>query len=348
MPTVDAILDAFARQSKYCRLRDAPLTASIIDGAALDIKDGGPLRDLVNNFDEDPGKGALALRIAGAAHYLFIKGCAGPLSACYEVPESIDASAARNGLVTLVNEYGSVFRKYISNPPQTNEINRIAALLPALSKVAQRFGMPLDLFELGASGGLLLTPDRCRVDYGSFEWGDGDIALRSEWRGEPPDLSPALNICRRLGCDRSPMDYFDPEQLDIAHSYIWPEHPQRRVLFDAAVKGARGTGVRVERADALEWLKTRALPQEGAVSVVFTSVFAVYLSDEERAELQRITETFGAQASEAAPLAFIQFEPWQALDFIEFTVDLTIWPGGAKERVATAHAHGQWVQAPTA
>lgn len=346
-PKRDDWLAAFEGQAAYCRKRDAALTASVIDAAAADIKAGGALAGLVADFDEDPARGALALRIAGAAHYLAIKGRAGPLQQAYENAAPLGEPEMGVALAALAPAHLEVFRDFIARPPQTNEINRLAALLPAFSQVAKAHRLPLDLYELGASGGLLLSPDRCAIDYGSFNWGDGPLTLTSHWRGAAPDLVPALSIRNRSGCDRRPIDFSDPEQLDIARSYIWPEHKARRRMFDAAVAEAQKNAAQVDRADALVWLAARAIPQPGAVSVVFTSVFAVYLDDTETARMNAQMVAFGSQATEEAPVAFIQFEPEDIMDFVTFNIDVTMWPGGARRRIATANAHGAWVEPTT-
>ena len=129
------------------------LTASLIDAATRSISNGGPLCALLDGFNEDPAKGALALRIAGALHYLHITNRSGGLSSHYE---ALFAGRPRNGARrsrrSVIGE-SDIFQRFIANPPQTNEINRVAALLPAFSEVSKRFGLPLDLYELGASGG---------------------------------------------------------------------------------------------------------------------------------------------------------------------------------------------------
>ncbi len=345
MPASKAdILAAFERQSEYCRTRGASLTAALIDAAAVDIKANGPVAGLVKNFGEDPAKGALALRIAGAVHYLANKGRAGSLQPAYQSLRAPGEAEFAVALVALAEAHGTVFQSFIARPPQTNEINRLAALIPAMSEVSSRFDLPLDLYELGTSGGLLLAPDQCSIDYGSFAWGDGVIALKSDWRGEAPDLVKRLDIRHRLGCDRQPLDFSDPEQLDIAHSYIWPEDPRRRQTFDAAISATRDLGAQIDCDDALEWLAARTVPKSGTVSVVFTSVFAVYLDDGETTRLHSLMDDIGARATAAAPIAFVQFEPEAAMDFVTFNVDVTTWPGGERRRIATAHAHGRWVE----
>ncbi|MEO1251048.1 MAG: DUF2332 domain-containing protein [Pseudomonadota bacterium] len=342
--TRDDLAAAFRLQATYCRKRNAVLTASIVEGAALDIEAGGPFAALFADFTEDPGKSAAALRIAGAVHYLVIKGRAsGAVAALYDEPREVDAGAARDMLTGLLKDHRQVFDQFTVNPPQTNEINRVAALLPALSEVASLTGLPLDLYELGASGGLLLAPDYCAIDYGSFRWGDGPVQLKSEWRGAKPEFVDLLTIGRRFGCDRNPIDFSQAEQCDVMHSYIWPEHEARRRRFDAAVDVTRAAGARVEKADAIDWLGGLAIPRKGAASVVFTSVFAVYLSDEDSRAMHGLVQEAGAAASADAPLAFVQFEPDKVGEFVVFNIDLTLWPGGERRRMATAQSHGEWV-----
>lgn len=338
------ILAAFERQAKYCRDRDAHLTAAIIDAAGMDLQRGGPVADLLAGFAEDPGKGALALRITGAVHYLVSMGRAAALESVYRDLNAQAPDALAPMLAALVENEPAVFHSFVSRPPQTNEVNRLATLLPAFSEVTSAYDLPLDLYELGSSGGLLLTPDRATIDYGAFQWGDGPIGVQSEWRGAPPALADRLNIRNRRGCDRNPIDFSDPEQLDIARSYFWPEDHDRRARFESAIAATRDLDIAVDKADALDWLAALDLPKPGAVSVIFTSVFAVYLNDRETAEMNRLISAFGERASETAPVAFIQFEPEEALDFISFNVDLTVWLGGERRRIASAHAHGAWVE----
>lgn len=335
---------AFERQSRYCRGRDAQLTAAMIDAASLDLQCDGPVAALLDGFNEDPGKSGLALRIAGAVHYLVSMGRAEALEAVFRDLKAPAPDTIAPRLAALVESEPAVFQSFASRPPQTNEVNRLATLLPALSEVANACDLPLDLYELGSSGGLLLAPDRTTIDYGAFQWGDGPIGLRSEWRGDRPPLADRLNVRNRRGCDRNPIDFSDPEQLDIARSYFWPEHPARRARFESAIVATRDLDIKIDRADALDWLVALDLPKAGAVSVIFTSVFAVYLNDEETLEMNRLISAFGEKASDAAPVAFVQFEPEEVLDFLRFNVDVTVWPGGARRRIATSHAHGAWVE----
>ena len=343
------VIAAFMRQVSYCQSRGADLTASIIEGAVRDLENNGPLSALIGPpVNEDPGRAALSLRVAGALHYLVIKERASALQVAYAEGRPIDPEYVRDVLADLALSERDVFRRFLENPPQTNETNRITALLPALAEVANIAAAPIDLYELGASAGLLLAPDRCTIDYGAFCWGNGPLALKSDWRGTAPEAFPAkLNIRHRRGCDRNPIDLTDSDQRDVMRAYFWPEDYERRARLEVAFNVWDEVCPKIDQADALDWLGAQRLPQEGAVSVLFTSVFACYLEDDQRAQLHNLVEDIGARAKPSSPFAFIQFEPGPGLDYRRFLIELTVWPGGERRCVATSHSHAQWVEPVT-
>ncbi|MEM8772865.1 MAG: DUF2332 domain-containing protein [Pseudomonadota bacterium] len=352
-PALDDIIDAFHRQARFCEQRGASFTGAVCAAAGNDIQDGGPVKDIVEGFEDNPWRGAIALRIAGALHYLALKDRAGGLQSFYERVPTVPALAVLQPLISeLACEERAVFLDYVSRPPQTNEINRSAALLPGLHFIAQWTQRPIDLFELGCSAGLLLGLDRFRVEYSdandgaAFALGPvGAGCIKSEWRGARSELTLLPEIKNRFGCDQSPVDLTDKEQLVRMHSYIWPEQPQRRKMFDAAFKERLLLNVDIEKADALRWtqemLKSR---HSDRASVFFHSVFAVYLNDQQQRELDALFSAAGASATTAAPLARLSFEPVENDETLEFFVEAQFWPGGEKRRLYRAHPHGAWVE----
>lgn len=341
--TLPDILRAFEKQAGFCRHREAEATARLCEAAALSIKAGEGLQSLVENYREDPWKTALPLRIAGAVRRLALEDRA-PLFADHDAaPKPVgELVAPLNELVAAAPE---VFRDYISSPPQTNEIGRLAVLAPGFIKIFERFGLPLALLEPGASGGLLLGFDRFQIDFGAFQWGRGAGVVRSEWRGGPPAWPWPLPIHSRRGCDRRPIDLSDQEQYSRMLSYIWPEQTERRVTFAAAVEATHDLDIEVEASDAVDWLRRQlASPVEGAARVVYHSVFAPYLDPAQKRALRSVVEAAGAKATERAPLAWLRFEPVEAGESFEFFLDLTLWPNGEDQRLAKAHPHGAWVE----
>ena len=94
----------------------------------------------------------------------------------------------------------------LAGAPQTNEIARSAMLLPGFLTVARETGLPLDLFEIGASAGLNLLFDSFHYRYGDAEWGDPPPrpvgaggawpCCSADWRHK---RSPSLRLRHRAG-----------------------------------------------------------------------------------------------------------------------------------------------------
>ena len=99
-------------------------------------------------------------------------------------------------------------REFIRSPPQTNEVRRAIALLPAFLAFAQRCEHgELDLLEIGASAGLNLGWDRFHYQTDSWTWGTpGGAEIDTVWHGPPPALEVAPRIVTRAGCDQNPLD----------------------------------------------------------------------------------------------------------------------------------------------
>ena len=105
---------------------------------------------------------------------------------------------------------------------------------------------------------------------------------------------------------------------------------------------ASRVAVKVDAADACDWLETRlAEPVDGVATVVFHSIFVQYLTVAGRNRLRATIEAAGRRASPAAPLAWLRMEPGGAR---HADVRLTMWPGGRERVLATAGFHGQPVR----
>ena len=158
-----------------------------------------------------------------------------------------------------------------------------------------------------------------------------------------------IDVRRRAASDLSPLDISDPAERLRLKSYVWADQPDRLARFDGAVALARDAGVRVERADAAEWLAAR-LPQRArdAATVVYHSIFLQYPPRETRAAIAAAIESAGAQATRAAPLAWLRLEPETVLggplESTRMLLDLTIWPGGERRILAATDGHVRSVE----
>ncbi|MFQ5624117.1 MAG: DUF2332 family protein [Paracoccaceae bacterium] len=144
----------------------------------------------------------------------------------------------------------------ISSPPQTNEVARSGVLYPGLRVVAAETGAPLALFEVGASGGLNLIPDRFGYRFGKAVYGraGSPVMLAPDWTGASPDGAPPRILSRR-GCDRNPLDLTDAAHRERLVSYVWPDQAARLARVEAAIGLALEDPPTLDAADAGDWVE---------------------------------------------------------------------------------------------
>jgi hypothetical protein len=122
---------------------------------------------------------------------------------------------------------------------QTNEVRRCGYLYPCFSYLYAKSEKPLALIEIGTSAGLQLFWDKYRYSYntgkvyGSLE---SNVLITSEYKGEKvPPISPnSPPVSHRFGLDLHINDVTDPEDKQWLEALIWPEHHERRELFNKA------------------------------------------------------------------------------------------------------------------
>ena len=205
-------------------------------------------------------------------------------------------------------------------------------------------GLPIRLLEIGASAGLNLIFDRYRYRLGSGSWGDpgSPVVLAPAWEGGLPPLSAPLRVMERAACDRAPIDLEDPAQRLRLRAYVWADQTERLKRLEAAVALARRERHTVERADATRWVPDRlAVTAEGCATVLYHSIMWAYVPVPDQARIGAAVAAAGRRATDAAPLAWLRFEPPGSAS--EPELNLTTWPGERHRRLATATAHGQRV-----
>lgn len=198
---------------------------------------------------------------------------------------------------TLLDDGGSVRDTILTRSTQTNEVGRLATLVPAFDRVAD--GEPLALVELGASAGLCLLPDRY-----AYAWHTTGATVRSgagpllecDVRGTFPTRVAVPRVAWRRGVDLNPVDVTDEEQTAWLEVLVWPEAEDRRRQLRAAVEVARADPPTVEAGDLVEALP--GLVEEagghGRV-VVFHSAALAYLEDDRRQEFTGLITELVAQ-----------------------------------------------------
>lgn len=343
---------ALGFQAGACEALGSAFSAEILRLAAADLAAGGPTAPLFAPWIGRDARGQMAdatpLRLLGALHDLALSGDAPALAAYYPSPASAgDAGAAWAEAVALIPREEARLAAFMSHEPQTNETRRSAALLPGFLTVAAETGLPLRSFEIAASAGLNSLWDRYHYDFGADvgRWGDEAAAVRldTDWRGAPPPLSTGVQVLERGACDRAPVDVRDPTARRRLKAYIWPDQLERLARVGAAIDAVLAAGVTVEAENALTWVERRAAPRAGAATVLFHSVFWVYMSPEDQAALTAAIQRLGAQATADAPFAWLRMEA-QPGNLALMDLRLTIWPTGEERLLGRAHPHGAWVE----
>lgn len=179
----------------------------------------------------------------------------------------------------LLADTGPLRETILARSTQTNEVGRLATLLPAFGVLGDR----LALVEVGTSAGLCLFPDR--YDY---RWvtgrgdrvltGSGGPVLSSRAEGPVPVPERPVAVTWRAGVDLNPLDVTDDDQMAWLENLVWPEQAQRRARLHEAIAVTRTDPPRIVRGDLLEALPALVAKAPG-VPVVFHSAVLAYLDE---------------------------------------------------------------------
>lgn len=350
MTTNPDMLKALRLQARACERFGSPFNGAFVGRIADDYEADGPVAELLAPWAEADLKtifdDAAPIRIANTFNHLAMGDEAPELSAAWPRPDAEpDADVAWAAARAAIGPHRDMLAAFLTHEPQTNEVGRAAILLGGFLEVAAQTGLPLRVFEVGASAGLNQYWDRFRYELGKARWGDAAAPVRiaTDWQGGPPRLDADVEVLERAACDRRPTDLNDPIQRRRLLACIWPDQFERQARSRAAIDLALRSGVAVEAADALAWTRDRVAPQTGAATVLLHSVFWQYLPAETQAGLVALIGELGTQARRDAPFAWLRMEP-SARDPALFELRLTLWPDGSERLLAEAHTHGAWVR----
>ncbi|MFT3872643.1 MAG: DUF2332 domain-containing protein [Nocardioides sp.] len=195
----------------------------------------------------------------------------------------------------LLRDDGAIRATILRRATQTNEVGRLATLVPAFAQVPG----PLALVEVGASAGLCLFPDRW-----GYRWESesditslgGDPVLPCRVSGPVP-LPPRLpEIAWRGGIDISPLDVRDADQMAWLAQLVWPEQQRRLVTLAHAIEIASAAPPHLVRGDLLEELTGQVEIARGfGTVVVFHSAVIAYLEPTDRLRFDAMMRQLVAQ-----------------------------------------------------
>jgi hypothetical protein len=190
----------------------------------------------------------------------------------------------------LLADDGAIRATVLERSTQTNEVGRLATLLPAFAALVPEG--PVALVEAGASAGLNLYPDRWGYSWatpgGAVRLGP-DPTLPCEVTGPAPLPTRLPDVAWRGGVDLNPLDVTDADAMAWLENLVWPEHDDRRERLRHAVTVAAADPPRLVRGDVLDELPglVAEAGRHGTV-VVFHSAVAAYFPPEHRVAFQAL------------------------------------------------------------
>ena len=281
----------------------------------------------------------------GAVHYLLLKGNNHVLKEYYssivEHPKEIQESYIHFGNFCQIyrSEIISILKIKLV---QTNETRRCAYLYPVFSHIYSQTNKPLALIEIGTSAGFQLLWDKYRYSYNSDEiFGDlhSEVLIEAEIRGDrsPKPLLESPPVTHRFGLDLHINDVTNVEDSLWLNALIWPEHKERRKLFEQAVvcinenkeelNFIEGNGVELfpQIADQI--------PSEAIICVFHTHV-ANQLTEDMKCELQNNIRELGKKRD----VFHIYNNIWDS----ELHLDSIINGLEYNEIIGETDGHGRW------
>ncbi|MFJ8263497.1 DUF2332 domain-containing protein [Rummeliibacillus sp. NPDC094406] len=162
---------------------------------------------------------------------------------------------------------------------QTNEVRRCAYLYPMFADIYEKHQMPLALIEIGTSAGLQLGVEQYHYLYNNeIQAGNQQslLTINSQNRGKALPASITRNpvVQTRIGMDLNPIDLKNTNDLKWLQALIWPEHHERRNLFNKAATIIKNLDIHFIRGDAVEQIQSicEQIPQNQLIVVFHTHV----------------------------------------------------------------------------
>lgn len=281
--------------------------------------------------------------LLGAVHYILMRGVDHSLRFYY--PSISDQPEPVEEMYPHFVDFCTIYRGELvslmqSKIIQTNEVRRCAYLYPVFSSIYASEGRPLALVEIGTSSGVQLFVDSYAYDYGDGRiYGNkaGNVHIESALVGEPEtELSFVLpEIGSRVGIDLHVNDVTNEDERLWLEALIWPEHKDRRELFEQATRRMDLEQVELVEGNGIEKLSdiVAHLPEDEVICVFHTHVANQFA---EAGKLQLLTHI--EEIGKKRPIYHIYNNMWDRLLHLDF-----VSPDAQSAHiVGKTESHGRW------
>lgn len=333
--------DALRDQAVHCAALGSPFMERALTVLADNWPTTGVIADKFAGFEGDigPAGHSLPLRLMGGLHALVLTGQAADLKAVYP-PHVTDDETLAAALTTAISDHSAFLDAWTDSAPQTNEVRRSAAVIPAAHYIASNYDLPFMTSELGASAGLNLMFDHFAVEAAGLHLGAKTpaLTLTPDWTGDVPEAVP-FKLADRAGVDLNPLDaHTEADGLRLL-AYLWPDQAERLTLTRAAINVLDAP---LHKGDAVDWLETRlGAQQDGQLHLIYHTIAWQYFPKAAQDKGTALIEAAGARATKTKPLAWLGLENDGAAKGAALT--LRLWPGDLRIHLGRACFHGRWV-----
>lgn len=351
---IPTIPEALAWHADHADRADAPITARVIRSLLAVMETQTATARRLKAWAGQAIEDALALRITGGIHFLYLSGEEPRLEPVFTglITNQADIDAI---VCEVVETFDHMLLPWFDGPPQTNEAGRSSAIMGALLWLSGKFGPKFEMTEIGASAGINTMMARYFYDLGGTKAGPSlsSMVLKPEWRGPPPPAN-AVEIVDIAGCDIAPVDLSDERQALRLKGYIWADATERMARMDTAIAMAERMPPDLVKMDALDFVRQRfSRPQEvGVTRVLFHTIMWQYMPQATRDAIRTLVEEAGDEATMERPLVWLRVETNRETFRHEMT--LRYWPhdagpdaaenGSQWRQLAESHPHGAWVE----
>jgi hypothetical protein len=251
---------------------------------------------------------ALPTHLFSAVHYLLLRDPGDPLARHFATIDAdpLPPEGAYPKLARFCREHREEIRDLLeTRTVQTTYAERCRALLPPMCVVAREAGEPLNLIELGCSGGVLLAFDKFAYklnDQGVVGSPDAPLLLEGELHGGPDLFIPQIG--KRTGIDLHTIDVGSEDERRWLLALCFPELRDEQERLAKALDVVARTDIRLMEGDGLVHLPA-ALADTPDPLCVFHSACIFYWPADARARLHQML----LEASRTRPIWRIAIEP---------------------------------------
>lgn len=223
---------------------------------------------------------------------------------------------------------------------QTNEVRRCAYLYPSFCCIYEMVKKPLALIEIGTSAGLQLLWDQYKYSYGSdgiYGNNQSTVHIQSEIISKKKPLlfknSPPVAFSR--GIDLHISHLGDEEDFMWLKSLIWPEHHERRELFEKAAELLNRNDRSLIEGDGISLLTNIA---EQAPDDAVICIFHTHVANQLEEEVKHTLINHIKRIGKTRDVFHLYNNMWDRNLHLDFMINGI----ETQQIIAEADGHGRW------